>query len=156
MDGSRTPDSRSDLLAGAVEEEGEDMEHQQQRTGGTTRTRGGNANDNRAESACQRQRRRRRPRILLGVTGSVAAVKGPEIASRLASDIDDVAGGIGADVKVVLTRGGRNFFDEKSKRYDPESWKRMEEILSRQRIGDNDDDGGGGGRSRPSLTIIGK
>ena len=47
----------------------------------------------------------RRRRILLGITGSVAAVKGPEIALRLARDS-------GMDVKVILTRGGQNFWEK--------------------------------------------
>ena len=45
----------------------------------------------------------RRPRVLLGVTGSVAAVKGPKLALRLAKEL-------GCDVKLVLTRTVEQYF----------------------------------------------
>ena len=60
----------------------------------------------------------RRRRILLGISGSVAAVKGPEIALRLARDS-------GMDVKVILTRGGQSFW-EKAKEYNETIWGQME------------------------------
>jgi phosphopantothenoylcysteine decarboxylase len=44
----------------------------------------------------------RRPRVLLGLTGSVAAVKAPELAAAL---------GAFADVRVVATDAARRFFD---------------------------------------------
>jgi len=43
----------------------------------------------------------RRPRILLGVTGGIAAYKGPELVRRLVER--------GAEVRVVMTRGAREF-----------------------------------------------
>ena len=44
----------------------------------------------------------KRPNILLGITGSVAAVKGPELALSLSEF---------ANVKVVLTKHGKRFWD---------------------------------------------
>ena len=43
------------------------------------------------------------PHILLGITGSVAAIKGPELALSLAQSLH-------AKVIVVLTKGGTNFW----------------------------------------------
>ena len=76
-------------------------------------TRHGNGSDRKCHQ--QSVRRRRRPRILLGVTGSVAAVKAPEIAVRLSREVK-------ADVRVLLSRGGRNFWD-KSGDYNEKFWK---------------------------------
>jgi Flavoprotein len=67
--------------------------------------------------------RRRRPRILLGVTGSVAAVKAPEIAVRLCRECD-------ADVKILLTRGGENFWT-KAESYDPINWNELMKHLQK-------------------------
>jgi hypothetical protein len=61
---------------------------------------------------------RRRPRVLLGITGSVAAVKGPEIAVRLRQEAN-------VDVKVLLTQGGHNFWT-KTKDYDSHYWNQLE------------------------------
>eukprot|EP00980_Cylindrotheca_fusiformis_P020710 scaffold7738_cov133-Cylindrotheca_fusiformis.AAC.19 len=55
--------------------------------------------------------------VLLAVTGSVAAIKSPEIAVRLALDY-------GVKVKVLLTAGGKNFWD-KAHDYNPEFWKSL-------------------------------
>ena len=57
--------------------------------------------------------------ILLAVTGSVAAVKSPELAVRLVRDFD-------ANVRVLLTIGGRNFW-EKAQAYNPKLWESMRE-----------------------------
>ena len=67
-----------------------------------------------ADSSNNNNGSRRRPRILLGITGSVAAVKGPQLASKLAHE--------GSDVCVLLTRGGENFWT-KAAEYDPQSWE---------------------------------
>ncbi|KAL3896148.1 MAG: hypothetical protein SGARI_007248, partial [Bacillariaceae sp.] len=66
-------------------------------------------------------RKLKRPRLLLAVSGSVAAVKGPEIAVRLARELQ-------ADVKILLTRGGCNFW-EKAEKYNPDMWKKLNEML---------------------------
>ena len=50
------------------------------------------------------------PHILLGITGSVAAIKGPELALSLAQSLH-------AKVIVVLTKGGTNFW-YKAKEYN--------------------------------------
>lgn len=79
-----------------------------------------------AETANYRQRRR--PRVLLGVTGSVAAIKVPELVCRLA---------VFADVHVVLTKGGSNFWyanaDTTSvgpaQTYNPEAWEQMQQLV---------------------------
>lgn len=63
----------------------------------------------------------RRPRILLAITGSVAAIKGPEMAVRLVEEVK-------ADVKILLTRGGQNFWD-KAESYDPQHWKKLQQML---------------------------
>ena len=63
----------------------------------------------------------RRPRILLGVTGSVAAVKAPEIAVRLSCHLK-------MDVRILLSRGGRNFWD-KACDYNAEYWKLVQQRL---------------------------
>ena len=66
-------------------------------------------------------RPRRHPRVLLGVTGSVAAVKAPELACRLIEECD-------AHVKIVLSEGGRNFW-EKAHEYDAIHWQRLQDYL---------------------------
>ena len=73
---------------------------------------------------------RRRPRVLLGITGSVAAIKGPELAVRLAKQLD-------VDVRILLTQGGRNFWD-KAKEYNELFSDKLEKLLS------SATDGGGG------------
>lgn len=79
-----------------------------------------------AESSDQRRSNKRRPRILLGVTGSVAAVKGPELACKLARE--------GHDVCVLLTRGGENFWT-KAGEYDPQSWEEFNSYLGSEGAG---------------------
>jgi hypothetical protein len=64
---------------------------------------------------------KRRPRVLLGITGSVAAVKGPELAVKLLRDLQ-------VDVRVLLTRGGSNFWN-KAREYDPLHWDELEKFL---------------------------
>jgi hypothetical protein len=61
------------------------------------------------------------PRILLGVTGSVAAIKAPEVVVQLVTQCN-------AEVKVVLSRGGKTFWD-KAADYDPVSWGILCEML---------------------------
>ena len=65
--------------------------------------------------------RRRRARILFGVTGSVAAVKAPEIAVRLSRELK-------ADVRVLLSRGGRNFWD-KAGDYNANFWSIVQQKI---------------------------
>lgn len=88
------------------------------------------------------RRHRRGPRILLGVTGSVAAVKAPEIACRLLDELGAAAsrsnscccccdGNCAAQVKVLLTAGGRNFW-EKAAEYDPIYWNKLQGYLLQQ------------------------
>ena len=91
------------------------------------------------------QSNRRRPRILLGITGSVAAVKGPKLALRLAR------GEVKADVKVVLTRTVEHYFWKEGRAvstYDVDSWMKFQvatkstsssEVLE---TGDGECDGG--------------
>jgi hypothetical protein len=84
------------------------------------------------ESKKPSSKRRRRPRILYAVTGSVAAVKGPEIAVRLVNGLD-------FDVRILLTRGGENFWN-KAKDYNPQYWKLLQKLLSRSSESNNNDD----------------
>jgi len=57
-----------------------------------------------------------RPRVLIGVTGSVAAVKAPLLALTLAR--------LGCNVRVILTARGDHFW-RLTKGYDPKSWEAM-------------------------------
>ena len=84
-----------------------------------------------AESSDHRRSNKRRPRILLGVTGSVAAVKGPELACKLARE--------GNDVCVLLTRGGENFWT-KAGEYDPQSWEEFNSYLGSEGAGGHADE----------------
>mmetsp|Transcript_27683 Transcript_27683/g.50280 ORF Transcript_27683/g.50280 Transcript_27683/m.50280 type:complete len:207 (-) Transcript_27683:171-791(-) len=68
------------------------------------------------------QHRNRKPRVLLGVTGSVAAVKAPELAVRLACELH-------CDVKVLLTKGGETFWS-KAHEYDAPHWNDLQQILT--------------------------
>lgn len=68
----------------------------------------------------------RRPRIILGITGSIAAVKGPRLALRLANELK-------ADVKVVLTRTVEQYFWKEGRAvatYDRESWMDFERAVA--------------------------
>lgn len=68
----------------------------------------------------------RRPRILLGITGSVAAVKGPKIALRLANELK-------ADVKVILTRTVEEYFWKDGRAvqlYDDDSWRELKRVAT--------------------------
>jgi phosphopantothenoylcysteine synthetase/decarboxylase len=71
---------------------------------------------------------RPRLKILLAVTGSVAAVKGPEIAVRLAV-------GVNADVRVLLTRGGQNFWS-KAEAYNQKYWGIMQDLMEQSDLSD--------------------
>lgn len=69
--------------------------------------------------------------ILLGITGSVAAIKAPELICSLIA-----AFGGKATVKVVLTRGGVNFW-EKAILYDALFWAKLQDYMldpSRKRV----------------------
>lgn len=66
----------------------------------------------------------RRPHIILGVTGSVAAVKAPELALKLVNELN-------AQVKVLLTQGGYNFWN-KAQDYDPKNWKLIQEAMFKE------------------------
>jgi Flavoprotein len=61
--------------------------------------------------------------ILLGITGSVAAIKAPELICSLISTI-----GGNVHVKVVLTKGGSHFW-EKASAYDATSWDKLQEYM---------------------------
>ena len=61
--------------------------------------------------------------ILLGVTGSVAAVKVPELICRLMDKF-----GPKVSIKVVLTQGGKNFW-EKASTYDVTHWNKVKHRL---------------------------
>ena len=81
----------------------------------------------------------RRKRILLGVTGSVAAIKGPEIALLLSKELD-------AHVVVLLTHGGANFW-YKAKEYNRKVWEEYKscesydhEYSKRERGGGREED----------------
>lgn len=67
----------------------------------------------------------RRPRILVGVTGSVAAVKVPEITLRLVRELK-------AQVKILLSSAGRHFW-EKAADYDDHKgtdyWDQLKPLL---------------------------
>ena len=62
----------------------------------------------------------RKPKILLAVTGSVAGIKGPELAVRIHQDCN-------ATVRVLLTKGGKKFWD-KAKDYNRHYWDAMIEL----------------------------
>ncbi len=68
------------------------------------------------------ERKSRRPRVVLGVTGSVAAVKSPLVALNISNELD-------AEVIVLLTTAGQMFWT-KANTYDPCSWT---EFLKRSR-----------------------
>lgn len=70
---------------------------------------------------CNKKRSPGRPRILLGITGSVAAVKGPELAVKICCELH-------ADVRVLLTQAGHNFWI-KAEEYDPIHWKELHKHL---------------------------
>ena len=60
-----------------------------------------------------------RPRVLLGLTGSVATVKWAALVCALAEF---------ADVRVVCTRAARHFM-AMSEAYDAEAWARMRAVV---------------------------
>ena len=92
------------------------------------------------------RRSKRRPRILLGITGSVAAVKGPELASKLARE--------GNDVCVLLTRGGENFWT-KAGEYDPQSWEEFNKCMAgEETCGCIDEGGGAAAAALSSSTMV--
>ena len=73
------------------------------------------------EAMTDESQENRRPRVLLGISGSVAAVKGPEIAVRLAREVK-------VDVCVLLTAGGVNFWN-KAQAYDPAYWDELQKYV---------------------------
>lgn len=68
------------------------------------------------------KRNARTSNILLAVTGSVAGIKGPELAVKIHQDCN-------ANVRVLLTRGGANFWD-KAKGYSEHYWDAMIKLSS--------------------------
>lgn len=76
-----------------------------------------------SSSHSKHRKRHRRPRVVLGVTGSVAAVKAPELACRLVEECD-------ADVRIVLSEGGRHFWrNDAAREYHPGHWQRLQQLL---------------------------
>ena len=75
--------------------------------------------------------------VILGVTGSVAAVKAPEIALRLVVEQ-------GLAVKILLTQGGRHFWDQ-SQNYNGEIWSKFQACLEQESKKDD-----------PCLLVIGE
>ena len=70
----------------------------------------------------------RRPRILLGITGSIAAVKGPRLALLLAHNLK-------ARVKVVLTRTVEQYFWKRggvTEGYDAVAWQEFWAAVKRR------------------------
>lgn len=72
------------------------------------------------------------PNILLGITGSVAAVKGPEVAMSLKKQLN-------ANVVVLLTSGGENFWD-KAEDYNSTIWQQYSNDFRQQDRGLNNND----------------
>jgi 3-polyprenyl-4-hydroxybenzoate decarboxylase len=56
-------------------------------------------------------------KILLGITGSVAAIKGPELALALSTQLN-------GHVVVLLTQGGEHFWN-KAENYNPKAWNQL-------------------------------
>lgn len=77
-----------------------------------------------------------RSNVLFAVTGSVAAIKGPELAVQLVKVAN-------AHVRVLLTRGGKNFWT-KAKDYNLQYWDEMSSLL------------GTGDKQGRKIEIIGK
>ena len=69
----------------------------------------------------------RRINVLLGVTGSVAAVKVPELICRLRDRFGSPPNN-NISIKVVLTHGGQNFW-EKASTYDAVHWNKIKDML---------------------------
>ena len=78
--------------------------------------------------------KQRPPRILLGITGSVASIKGPELALSLAQSLH-------ANVIVVLTQGGTNFW-YKAKDYNELKWMEYCDFVGCSLTKDSSDDDG--------------
>jgi hypothetical protein len=74
---------------------------------------------------------RPRPKILLAITGSVAAIKGPELAVRLVREVD-------AHVRILLTKGGENFWN-KAEAYNQMYWTILQDLM---KLGSEDEDRG--------------
>jgi hypothetical protein len=90
----------------------------------------------------------RPPRILLGITGSVAAIKGPELALSLAQELN-------AEVIVLLTRAGMNFWN-KAEEYNGLIWKDYQDFQSKEEeIWKNGDEGVEDGPCRGRITMYG-
>lgn len=94
-------------------------------------------------------------RIILGVTGSVAAVKAPEIALRLVQQQqqqqqeEDSSASVSTSspcwaVKILLSRGGRHFWDQ-SKHYNGKLWEQFERLLMAESK-----------KEEPLLSVLGK
>lgn len=66
----------------------------------------------------------RQPHIILGITGSVAAIKGPELALLLARTLR-------AKVIVVLTNGGTNFWYKANEYKNGLKWKEYCDFMNR-------------------------
>ena len=100
-----------------------------------------------------RARADRRPRILLGITGSIAAVKGPRLALRLAREVK-------ADVTVVLTRTvAAHFWRDAVPEYDADAWRDFvaataSEASGEEEGGEEDAEGGAAWRSSPGRIAV--
>jgi hypothetical protein len=57
----------------------------------------------------------------------VAAIKGPELAVKLVN--------FGANVRVLLTKGGHNFWT-KAEAYNQVQWDKLQEIMQGGKVGD--------------------
>ena len=77
--------------------------------------------------------------ILLGVTGSVAAVKAPEVAVRLCREVvvdEEAEIVVVVKIKILLTAGASNFW-EQSKQYNEYWWNELQSELQNTNIDNN-------------------
>lgn len=63
---------------------------------------------------------RRRSKVLLGVTGSVAAVKGPQLVTQIVRQLN-------CDVQLILTHAGETFWNQ-AKEYNAEAWDAFRQL----------------------------
>jgi phosphopantothenoylcysteine synthetase/decarboxylase len=80
----------------------------------------------------------KKKKILLAITGSVAAIKGPEIVIRLIEEFNKV--NIDVSIRVVLTRGGEHFWN-KSKEYNEMYWNSLQQQIRMTSTNVKNDDG---------------
>ena len=111
---AKTDDKTDDKSNNVADDDNDGQQPQEQQKRPSSSYRPASSNKRPRNERTRNKSQNNNNNILLGITGSVAAIKGPEIAIRLKLEL-------GLNVRILLTKGGEYFWN-KSKDYNSYYW----------------------------------